>query len=860
MAYSIKTYAGNGSTTDFAITFDYLDTSHVKVSVDNILTTSEGSLYAMSFNTSTNLRVVTVAGSAPVPTGASIKVFRETPIDEPAVIFGGGASLSSVNLNKNSEYLTFALQEATDANEEFTKLYLGAYSEQPTTDNSGDPLQVGAVFYDTDESALYYWTGSVWLIGESVLLATAARVAAEAAAAAALVSKNTATVKSAASVAAAAEALASSVSAAEYVVEAARIANSAATLLRNATLVSTGQTAFTLDHDLPLGLVFIDGVQQSIDAYSYTYPTLTFTGTVASGSIVDCLFSAGSAAYSLQTFETVANVLADTTFTYENIGVGASFVTRKEGFAYEVVASGATDQHVTTAGGLKLYVLPGELGFNVKAFGAEGDGVTNDTAALQKAANTSLPIFVPTGVFILSAAITFTGVATVRGEGIGRSKLQWSNTNGFEITGVLANNNPVDLSDFSMLTSGDAVGKAVVINNSAQSASGVIQNRTSVRLMVRNVAVLGTGAVNLTGWESGLFCTDVLHATIDGFHFTGNHSNGSNSVLDSLNAIYFTGTGSPVELVIKNSWAFHVREAVHVENCEGVFISQCNFVNVNYGVLFTAAGKEPQLNLTDNHINANIMCVSATELAQGIISNNLLYARNTALGNVLGLRLANCIFTQVANNTFVNTSAFNFDAIVFTTDGSGSLVKDNVFQSATTAIWLQAGSTGVRVGENVYAGVTTDLLDLSPLSYVRGAFTQVKRSTTYSLANGAGYTAIPWTESEQSSAASWAIANPTRLTARATGRYRISGTIVFSLDAVGARRATIRKNGDATVGYPNASATPIAGANTVMSLGEVTVSLNDGDYVEFLVAQTSGAAMTLPVAESAFKLEFVSEA
>ena len=497
---------------------------------------------------------------------------------------------------------------------------------------------------------------------------------------------------------------------------------------------------------------------------------------------------------------------------------------------------------------------------SVKDFGAVGDGITDDTAAIQAAANTTLPIFVPAGTYILSAAITFTGVAAVRGEGIGRSNLQWSTTNGFEVTGVLGNNNPVILSGLSFLTSGDALGKAVVVNNSAQSASGVIQNRTSVRLIVRDVAALGTGAVNLTGWESGLFCTDVLHATIDGFHFTGNHSVGSASVLDSLYAIYFDGTGSPVELVITNSWAFHVREAMHIEECEGVFISQCNFVNVNYGVLFTAAGKEPQLNLVDNHINANIMCVFATELAQGVISNNLLYARDTALVNVLGVRLENCIFTQVCNNTFVNTSSFNYDTIVFITDGAGCIAKDNVFKSATTAIWLQAGTSGVRVGENVYGTVTTKLLDQSPLSYVAGSYTQASLTSTYSLADGVAYTAIPWTASTQSSATSWVVGTPTRITARATGRYRISGNVVFSSNAVGVRRATIRKNGGAVVGYPATSVTPIAGTSTTLSLGEVTVTLDDGDYVEFLAAQTSGAPMTLPVAESAFKLEFVSEA
>ena len=57
----------------------------------------------------------------------------------------------------------------------------------------------------------------------------------------------------------------------------------------------------------------------------------------------------------------VATLLADTQFTYASgvpnttqVVAGDILRTLEEGFAYEVAASGATDQHVTTAGGVKL--------------------------------------------------------------------------------------------------------------------------------------------------------------------------------------------------------------------------------------------------------------------------------------------------------------------------------------------------------------------------------------------------------------------------------------------------------------------------------------------------------------------------
>jgi hypothetical protein len=116
-------------------------------------------------------------------------------------------------------------------------------------------------------------------------------------------------------------------------------------------------------------------------------------------------------------FESVTSLLADTVLAYAGTGTakavaGNTVVTRSEGFSYAVAASGASDQHVTTAGGVKLYVLPGASGFNAKAFGAVGDGVTNDTAALQSmvsavnALNSARVIF--NGYFKTTQKLSFT--------------------------------------------------------------------------------------------------------------------------------------------------------------------------------------------------------------------------------------------------------------------------------------------------------------------------------------------------------------------------------------------------------------------------------------------------------------------
>jgi hypothetical protein len=85
----------------------------------------------------------------------------------------------------------------------------------------------------------------------------------------------------------------------------------------------------------------------------------------------------------------VADLLADETLSYVP-GPGKTVVapgdyvrTRKEGFAYQVVTPAATDQHVTTDGGVKLYVLPGGDGrINLAATDLALDGTDESAAAL----------------------------------------------------------------------------------------------------------------------------------------------------------------------------------------------------------------------------------------------------------------------------------------------------------------------------------------------------------------------------------------------------------------------------------------------------------------------------------------------
>ena len=122
-----------------------------------------------------------------------------------------------------------------------------------------------------------------------------------------------------------------------------------------------------------------------------TYPGDQWGGRLnANFTAIDVFAGGGSDPTGARTFGTAVEVLADVDLTYTpgtalTVAPGQYVLTESEGLSYKVAPASATDSHVTTAGGVKMYVQAGPNGCDVRAFGAVGDGVADDTAAIQTA-------------------------------------------------------------------------------------------------------------------------------------------------------------------------------------------------------------------------------------------------------------------------------------------------------------------------------------------------------------------------------------------------------------------------------------------------------------------------------------------
>ena len=102
MAYSPFTATGDGSTTQYSIAFDYIDTADIKARVNDVATTA----FTVSGST--------VTFTAAPPSGQSIKIFRDTDNQTIQADFQSGSALRAVDLNSNFTQLLYVTQESTD--------------------------------------------------------------------------------------------------------------------------------------------------------------------------------------------------------------------------------------------------------------------------------------------------------------------------------------------------------------------------------------------------------------------------------------------------------------------------------------------------------------------------------------------------------------------------------------------------------------------------------------------------------------------------------------------------------------------------------------------------------------------------
>lgn len=343
---------------------------------------------------------------------------------------------------------------------------------------------------------------------------------------------------------------------------------------------------------------------------------------------------------------------------------------------------------------------------SVKDFGAVGDGITNDAPAFALAIAASGCVYVPEGVYNLGNTNITAGSQPVRifGAGIGKSVLKWTGAAG-GITFASNTATACEIEGLSLIQAGQAVGTAIKYDGAGQVSGGVIQQRTSPRMRVSNVAIHGSTASNVDGWECHVHMKDAIHCTVENVHMIGHYGAGGMSDIRSTYGIRIEETPNvgAVEFMISGVTAYFVGAGLHLFGCEGVMADKCNFVNVTNGINATSV---LQLSFTGSHINSFDTGIIGG-ITQSNVSGNLLYGNTGAteitLLDIQGGRSHNTI----SGNTFVKVAARNTTAIKIGASATTNTIIGNIFRSVDVAIDNAGANTNAPV--NTFSSVTTQV-------------------------------------------------------------------------------------------------------------------------------------------------------
>jgi hypothetical protein len=261
-------------------------------------------------------------------------------------------NMDDINNAEENANIAIAMAEVcTSTYDQFDDRYLGAKATPPLVDNDGNALVYGTLYFDTTQNFMKVWSNAGWINAGSSVNGTTER----------------------------------------YTYHA-----------------TAGQTVFVATYEAGYIDVFLNGskLENGVDFTAVTAASITLTSPAALNDVVDIIcyavFELSTAptkdvvAYTVSTVADLASVPSSyTTAIVKDIDRGGTFIWSSTG-----TANGGT----VFAGATGYWTRQYSGAVNVKWFGAVGDGITDDTSAIQTFINTGGG-YVPSGIYIVTSPL-----------------------------------------------------------------------------------------------------------------------------------------------------------------------------------------------------------------------------------------------------------------------------------------------------------------------------------------------------------------------------------------------------------------------------------------------------------------------
>lgn len=326
---------------------------------------------------------------------------------------------------------------------------------------------------------------------------------------------------------------------------------------------------------------------------------------------------------------------------------------------------------------------------SVKDFGAVGDGVTDDTAAIQAAINATNALYFPKGSYLMSAAISGGNKSlSLMGDGIGVTVLRWSETGGLN----LSFNNTLQkltIANMSFQAAKANTGTAIL------AAWPFVSSSTFPSTVIENIEIIPSDGTTHY-WLNGIRLQNAWNGSINNVLIRG-----KNNSVDMNQAITLVGRSN--DFIISNVFIYFSNEAVSTNaTTEGTVWSNSKAIYVNYGGVFNASASAPGLMVRDVHIASLIAGIITTNKPQTCISGCLFYKRAESTANWVGVQYsAGSDDTVTSDNCFVLIGgATGSAAAIVMVAGARHLVSSNVGQNMDTLIEAQASASDYTITYN----------------------------------------------------------------------------------------------------------------------------------------------------------------
>lgn len=272
---------------------------------------------------------------------------------------------------------------------------------------------------------------------------------------------------------------------------------------------------------------------------------------------------------------------------------------------------------------------------SIKAFGAKGDGKTDDTIAVKNALISNQPLEIPEGIYLIKSDIVIENANIfLEGSGSGQTIFLFDKCNGFkfnlnksEYWSDIKNTENFVIKNIAFHTNSDQyTGLVIASNNATQSANSPI--------LLDSVVFAGI-TTQTTYWKCGLYLLNVGKTTIRtarihgpiflnrgaiGIQYEGRNVSATEHTLIDAKIV-----GCSIGVLVGG----RDRQATWVE---GLLISSCQIVACFVG-LYGATEYKPQINIMNSHINAWHYGLYFDKVTQSTIANNLFYISSADIGS-----------------------------------------------------------------------------------------------------------------------------------------------------------------------------------------------------------------------------------